>query len=267
MFPEGTRTVGAPVNAFKPGITLIAQLAQVPIQTVIIESDLALPHQGLAAAEGAAGAGAYPPRGSAGASLPRPIIAPCCAASRSTSPRSCAGERSAALTASTSHLVVIPSYNTGALVYATVRAARAAWAPVWVVVDGSNDGTADGPARAGRRRPGPARRRAAAQLGQGRRRAARARGRAGGRLHARPDDGRRRPASGRPDPGVHGGVVARGPSAMVLGRPVFDASAPLLRVRGRQHLELAGPTSRRSAPASTIRSTAFASIRSRRWSR
>ncbi len=38
LFPEGTRTVGAPVNAFKPGITLIAHLAQVPIQTIIIES-------------------------------------------------------------------------------------------------------------------------------------------------------------------------------------------------------------------------------------
>ncbi|MGZ8260399.1 MAG: lysophospholipid acyltransferase family protein, partial [Caldimonas sp.] len=38
LFPEGTRTVTAPVNAFKPGITLIAHLAQVPIQTVVIET-------------------------------------------------------------------------------------------------------------------------------------------------------------------------------------------------------------------------------------
>jgi len=38
LFPEGTRTVAAPINAFKPGITLIAHLAQVPIQTVIVES-------------------------------------------------------------------------------------------------------------------------------------------------------------------------------------------------------------------------------------
>ena len=37
-FPEGTRTVRAPVNAFRPGVTLIAHLAQVPIQTVLIES-------------------------------------------------------------------------------------------------------------------------------------------------------------------------------------------------------------------------------------
>jgi 1-acyl-sn-glycerol-3-phosphate acyltransferase len=39
MFPEGTRTVQQPVNHFRPGITLIAELAQVPIQTVIIETD------------------------------------------------------------------------------------------------------------------------------------------------------------------------------------------------------------------------------------
>ena len=39
LFPEGTRTVAAPVNPFKPGITLIAHLARVPIQTVIVESD------------------------------------------------------------------------------------------------------------------------------------------------------------------------------------------------------------------------------------
>ena len=39
LFPEGTRTIHAPLNPFRPGITLIAQMAQVPIQTVIIESD------------------------------------------------------------------------------------------------------------------------------------------------------------------------------------------------------------------------------------
>lgn len=38
LFPEGTRTVRAPTNDFKPGVTLIAQRAQVPIQTVLIES-------------------------------------------------------------------------------------------------------------------------------------------------------------------------------------------------------------------------------------
>src|SRR5512135_747226 len=45
---------------------------------------------------------------------------------------------------STSHLVLIPSYNPGERVYDTVRAARSQWTPVWVVVDGSTDGTAEG---------------------------------------------------------------------------------------------------------------------------
>ncbi|MDD4882413.1 MAG: glycosyltransferase, partial [Gallionellaceae bacterium] len=48
------------------------------------------------------------------------------------------------LNASASHLVLIPSYNPGAKAYDTVRAARRQWTPVWVVVDGSSDGTTAG---------------------------------------------------------------------------------------------------------------------------
>jgi 1-acyl-sn-glycerol-3-phosphate acyltransferase len=39
FFPEGTRTTVRPINAFRPGFTLIAHKAQVPIQTVFIETD------------------------------------------------------------------------------------------------------------------------------------------------------------------------------------------------------------------------------------
>ena len=39
LFPEGTRTVTQPINPFRPGITLMALLADVPIQTVVIESE------------------------------------------------------------------------------------------------------------------------------------------------------------------------------------------------------------------------------------
>ena len=39
------------------------------------------------------------------------------------------------------HLVLIPSYNTGARLSTTVAGALAAWQPVWVVVDGSDDGS------------------------------------------------------------------------------------------------------------------------------
>ncbi|HXE37574.1 MAG TPA: glycosyltransferase family 2 protein, partial [Azonexus sp.] len=44
---------------------------------------------------------------------------------------------------SATHLVLIPSYNPGPKVLATVRAALAHWSPVWVVVDGSTDGSAE----------------------------------------------------------------------------------------------------------------------------
>ena len=45
------------------------------------------------------------------------------------------------MTPSLTHLVVIPSYNPGPAVVETVQAARVNWAPVWVVVDGSTDGS------------------------------------------------------------------------------------------------------------------------------
>lgn len=40
-----------------------------------------------------------------------------------------------------SALVIIPSYNSGARLLQTVRSARAQWQPVWVVIDGSTDGS------------------------------------------------------------------------------------------------------------------------------
>jgi len=46
--------------------------------------------------------------------------------------------------ASQTHLVLIPSYNPGPNVFDTVRKAREQWNPVWVVVDGSTDGTTRG---------------------------------------------------------------------------------------------------------------------------
>ena len=44
---------------------------------------------------------------------------------------------------SLSHLIVIPSYNPGPQVFDTVRTARAQWSPVWGVVRGSTDGSAE----------------------------------------------------------------------------------------------------------------------------
>lgn len=39
LFPEGTRTVQQPVNPFKGSIAVIAQHAQIPVQTLLIETD------------------------------------------------------------------------------------------------------------------------------------------------------------------------------------------------------------------------------------
>jgi 1-acyl-sn-glycerol-3-phosphate acyltransferase len=39
LFPEGTRTTRQPINPFRSGFTLIAKLAQAPIQAVFIDTD------------------------------------------------------------------------------------------------------------------------------------------------------------------------------------------------------------------------------------
>jgi 1-acyl-sn-glycerol-3-phosphate acyltransferase len=42
LFPEGTRTVRAPVNPLKKSVAVIARRARVPVQTLLIETDSAL---------------------------------------------------------------------------------------------------------------------------------------------------------------------------------------------------------------------------------
>jgi glycosyltransferase involved in cell wall biosynthesis len=134
---------------------------------------------------------------------------------------------------STTHLVIIPSYDTGPQVYATVAAARAMWNPVWVVVDGSTDGTAEGLQAMAARDPGlrvivlPVNAGKGAAVLQALAEAGRA-----GFSHALTMD-----SDGQHPAALIGefmrASLAR-PEAMILGRPVFDASAPRLRVRGRR---------------------------------
>lgn len=135
--------------------------------------------------------------------------------------------------ASTTHLVVIPSYNTGAAVYATVRAARAAWSPVWVVVDGSDDGTADGLLRMAEGDPQLRVDVLASNRGKGAAvlQALEAAG-AAGFTHALTMDSDGQHPADLIDRFMRESMA--NPGAMILGRPVFDASAPLIRVRGRR---------------------------------
>lgn len=134
---------------------------------------------------------------------------------------------------SASHLVLIPSYNPGPAVYETVRAARRHWEPVWVVVDGSDDGTAQGLQALAREDAGlrvvviPRNGGKGAAVLHGITLAA-----AEGYTHAltMDSDGQHPAAS---IPGFMAASAAR-PEAAVLGVPVFDASAPALRVKGRR---------------------------------
>jgi glycosyltransferase involved in cell wall biosynthesis len=133
---------------------------------------------------------------------------------------------------SRSHLVLIPTYNTGPKVLETVREARAQWEPVWVVVDGSTDGTAQQLLALAAEDPGlrvdvlPVNKGKGAAVLHGLERAA-----AEGFTHALAMD-----ADGQHPaaliPRFMQASMAR-PETMILGRPIFDASAPLIRVRGR----------------------------------
>jgi glycosyltransferase involved in cell wall biosynthesis len=134
---------------------------------------------------------------------------------------------------STTHLVLIPSYNPGARVYETVRAALDRWSPVWVVVDGSTD---DSAARLSEMAAADARLRIFVLPRNGGKGAAVLHGleqaAALGFTHALTMD-----SDGQHPADLIGEFMsasAAQPRAMVLGCPVFDASAPMLRVRGRK---------------------------------
>ena len=132
-----------------------------------------------------------------------------------------------------SHLVLIPSYNSGAKLVETVREARRYWAPVWVVIDGSTDGSsaaierlaaADAkiqvfvlPYNAGK----------GAAILHGLRQAE-----AAGFTHALTMDG-----DGQHPAALIPRFIAESlahPDALILGRPIFDHSAPRIRIVGRK---------------------------------
>ena len=134
---------------------------------------------------------------------------------------------------SRTHLVLIPSYNTGEGLFSTVRAARAQWNPVWVVIDGSTDGTGERLQEMAASDPGlrvwvlPQNQGKGAAVLHGLRAAKEA-----GYTHALTmDSDGQHPAD--LIPAFMRASLAR-PETMVLGRPVFDASAPMLRVQGRR---------------------------------
>jgi glycosyltransferase involved in cell wall biosynthesis len=134
---------------------------------------------------------------------------------------------------SSTHLVLIPSYNPGPKVYETVRAARAHWTPVWVVVDGSTDGSAQSLAAMAEQDPGlrvlvlPRNRGKGAAVLHGARMALQA-----GYTHVLTMDSDGQHPADRI--GAFMAASIQEPQALILGEPLFDASAPGVRVQGRK---------------------------------
>ena len=136
-------------------------------------------------------------------------------------------------TPSRTHLILIPSYNTGGKVLQTVWDAKRFWQPVWVVVDGSTDGTLEALQALGRDDADirvlalPRNRGKGAAILHGLREAE-----AAGYTHAMTMD-----ADGQhPTDKIREFMAASAanPEALILGLPVFDASAPRVRVHGRK---------------------------------
>ena len=135
--------------------------------------------------------------------------------------------------ASATHCVLIPSYNPGPKLFETVAAARRYWNPVWVIVDGSTDGSGERLARLAQADPGlhvfirPRNQGKGAAVLFGLRAALMQ-----GFTHALTmDSDGQHPAECIPE------FMARSrasPESMILGEPVFGADAPQLRVRGRR---------------------------------
>jgi glycosyltransferase involved in cell wall biosynthesis len=135
--------------------------------------------------------------------------------------------------ASTSHLVLIPSYNTGPKLLETVAAAQTQWRPIWVVIDGSTDGSGAALVEGAQREPDLRVLWRAENGGKGAavldglRAAA-----AAGFTHVlvMDADGQHPASSIR----QFMALSASRPDAMILGVPVFDATAPCVRVIGRK---------------------------------
>jgi glycosyltransferase involved in cell wall biosynthesis len=132
------------------------------------------------------------------------------------------------------HLIIVPSYNSGALLEKTIREMLAFWHPVWVVIDGSDDGS-DSQLQFLQQRFATALRVIHLPHNQGKGAAV-----LQGILLAQHegfthvlimDADNQHPAAAIT---AFMQASVQQPTAMLLGEPIFDASAPALRVQGRK---------------------------------
>lgn len=132
-----------------------------------------------------------------------------------------------------SHLLLIPSYNTGAKLLETVRDATRYWQPVWIVIDGSTDGSTA--ALLAEVAGDPNVRVLVLPRNQGKGAAilcALREAQAAGYTHVLTMDADgQHPAALIPNFMAMSGTY---PHAVIFGQPVFDASAPAVRVYGRK---------------------------------
>lgn len=134
---------------------------------------------------------------------------------------------------SSSHLVLIPSYNTGARLQQTVREALAQWQPVWVVLDGCTDGSAATLAELVGSEPALRVIERAHNRGKGAAVLAGAEAaQAAGFTHILVMDADGQHPADRIGDFMDESMAA--PAALVLGRPVFGPEAPLVRLQGRK---------------------------------
>lgn len=131
-------------------------------------------------------------------------------------------------------VVLMPSYNTGAeLLVRTVTEALAHWQPVWVVIDGSTDDSATAldalnePDDRLRVMTLPENRGKGAAIFHGLERASEA-----GITHVVTMDADGQHPADRIGEMIDQAIAC--PEALVLGEPIFDESAPTVRVKGRR---------------------------------
>jgi glycosyltransferase involved in cell wall biosynthesis len=134
---------------------------------------------------------------------------------------------------STSHLVLIPSFNSGRLLATTVAAARAYWTPVWVVIDGSTDQSGDAVEAMARTDPALRVLRLSENQGKG---AAVRYGLKVARMHGFShalimDADGQHPAD---QISAFMAASAAAPDSLIMGRPVFGRDAPWVRVVARR---------------------------------
>lgn len=137
------------------------------------------------------------------------------------------------MTPATTHLVLIPSFNSGPLLLATVQEVLGFWQPVLVVIDGSTDGSERAVVELAKSEPGL---RVIVLSRNGGKGAAVLVGAEAaqreGFTHALVMDADGQHPADRVADFMQASQSA--PAALVLGKPVFGPEAPLVRLKGRQ---------------------------------